>query len=200
MFEDILHRKYRWPKDTDRLLIPPVSAERGARTADDTLAREVFMGSGYMQAGAALVDRCLADAQHGHYLIYPILFNYRHGLELEIKWVLDRYGRFADIEEYERNHNLARLWKACRQVIEEVGGPDVDGSIATVERIVMEFHALDPGSMAFRYSTDKKGNLIPLPLYLDLPNIKDVMEGVEHFFQGVDGQLDANSGAVDYGY
>jgi hypothetical protein len=163
MFESLLDpRKYRWPQKTDRLLIPPVSPERGTHTAADTFSREVFMGSGYMRAGAVLVERCLADPQHGHELIYPILFNYRHALELEIKWVLDRYGRYAAIQEFERNHNLAKLWKVCRQVIEEVGGPSEEGTLEAVEGIVLEFHALDPSSFAFRYSTDKKGKPIPL--------------------------------------
>jgi hypothetical protein len=201
MFELLLDPpKYRWPQKTDRLFVPPVSPERGTCTADDTLAREVFMGSGYMRAGAVLVERCLADPQHGHELIYPIVFNYRHALELEIKWVLDRYGRYAAIQEFERNHNLAQLWKVCRQVIEEIGGPSDDGALETVERIVLELHALDPSSFAFRYSTDKNGRPIPLNLSVDLENIRDVMEGVENFFQGVDGQLDHNSSAVDHDY
>lgn len=28
-------------------------------------------------------------------LLYPISFNYRHGLEVAIKWTLDRYGRYS---------------------------------------------------------------------------------------------------------
>jgi hypothetical protein len=194
------YRNYRWPKDTDRLLLAPASPEQGAETTRDTFARDVFMGSGYMHAGAILIERCLADPRCAHELIYPILFNYRHALELEIKWVLNTYGRFADIQNFERNHNLTQLWKACRQVIEEVGGPSQDGSLEAVEHIVLEFHALDPASFAFRYSTDKKGKPVPLPQSVDLKNIRDVMEGVENFFQGVDGQLDHNSSAIDYSY
>jgi len=49
----------------------------------------------------------------------------------------------------------------------------------------------DPSSFAFRYATDKKGREIRLPiLSIDLHNIRDVMQAVTNFFQGVDGQLD----------
>ena len=132
-----------------------------------------------LHAGAVFVERCLQDPNESYYLIYPILFNYRHGLELEIKWVVDRYARYAAIEELERDHNLQKLWKLCRQVIEEVGGPSCDGSVETVVRIVNEFLNIDPSSFAFRYATGKKGREIRLPIFsIDLENIHDVMEGV----------------------
>ena len=200
MFEELLNPPdFRWPKEGDRLLVTAKSPEHGARFSDDTLSRDVFLGSGYMRAGAVLVESCLADPSKCHELIYPVLFNYRHGLELAIKWVLDRYGRYAAIEEYELNHDLARLWKSCRQVIEEVGGSGGEEALEVVEGIVCEFHTLDPKSFAFRYSRDKKGSPIELPLwFIDLANVRDVMEGVSNFFMGADGQLDHNSSAMDY--
>jgi hypothetical protein len=200
MSDDLLNPKYRWPKDTDRLFVTPASLEHAAETTRDAFSRDVFMGSGYMHAGAILVEQCRQEPDRAYELVYPILYNYRHALELEIKWVLNTYGRFAAIREFELNHNLAQLWQVCRQVIEEVGGPGSQETLDIVERIVLEFHRLDPSSFAFRYSTDKKGKPIPLPPVIDLQNIRDVMEGVENFFQGVDGQLDYNSSAIDYSY
>ena len=202
MFEKLLNPpEYRWPKEKDRLLVAARSSEHAGQISEDSLTREVFIGDGYMLAAAALVERCLRDQDKSHYLIYPILFNYRHGLELAIKWVLNRYGRHAAIEGFKRDHNLRTLWKVCRHVIEEVGGPSDDGSLEVVEGIVNEFHSIDPNSFAFRYATDTKGRQIKLPiLSIDLENIRDVMEGVTNFFQGVDGQLDHNSSAVDYSY
>ena len=55
--------------------------------------------------------------------------------------------------------------------------------------------------MAFRYSEDRNGVTLKLPDYpIGLDNIKDVMQAVEHFFSGVDGQLDANSSNAGYEY
>ena len=75
-----------------------------------------------MKARAALVQRAMENRDERHYLIYPILFTYRHGLEVAIKWVLDRYGRYAAIDGYEKDHRLDKLWRTCRQVIVEFSG------------------------------------------------------------------------------
>ena len=74
-----------------------------------------------------------------------------------------------------------------------------DEALLVVEQIVKDFHDLDNSAMAFRYSTNKKGVTIKLPdTSVDLENVRDVMEAVDNFFTGADGQLDANSSAVDW--
>ena len=151
-----------------------------------------------MSAGAALIDTCQEDPHERHFLIYPILFNYRHGIELAMKWVIARYGRYssAEIGDIE-HHNLWQLWKLCKQILIEVGSEDE--SIPVVEQIIKDFHDLDKSALAFRYSRDKNGALIALPdRTIDLENIRDVMDSVSHFFDGSDGQLDANSSAVEW--
>ena len=93
-----------------------------------------------MTAASVLVERCKNNDVSRFDLVYPILFNYRHGLEAAIKWVLDRYGRYTAIETYEKDHNLHKLWKVCRQVIEEVGGQGGDDeALDAVDKIVHEF-------------------------------------------------------------
>ncbi|MHA1537912.1 MAG: hypothetical protein ACTSUD_10175 [Alphaproteobacteria bacterium] len=73
-----------------------------------------------------------------------------------------------------------------------------DESIPAVEQVIKDFHDLDEFALAFRYSRDKNGALISLPDgMIDLENIRNVMEAVSHFFDGADGQLDANSSTVD---
>ena len=197
-FDDIFFNcEYRWPKDGDRLLRQPTRSEDGVRFVDFVHSREVFIWDGYMKAGAVLVQRAIEESYDRDALVFPILFNYRHGLEVAIKWVLDRYGRHAAMDEYEKNHRLDKLWQACRQVISEFGGDGPDNTADIVEGIVMEFHKLDPNSFAFRYSKDKKGVQVPLPNFLiDLENIRDVMEGVNHFFEGVDAQCSELSSAL----
>ena len=156
-----------------------------------------------MRGGAALVEECRRDETARHDLLYPILYCYRHGLEVAMKWILSRYGRYTDVEHYEKtHHDLKSLWEACKKVIIEIGGDDDDDdreAIEVVENIVKEFHDIDPRAFSFRYSTDKKGATIKLPDGpIDIENIKDVMEAVNNFFIGADGQLDHNSSASDY--
>ena len=92
------------------------------------------------------------------------------------------------------HHNLWELWRVCKTVILELGSNGEDEALRAVEKVIKEFHDLDQGSFSFRYSTDKKGMVIPLPnVSIDLSNIKDVMEGVTNFFDGADAQLDVHA-------
>ena len=194
MFEKLLEqREYRWPQKGDRLLKPSGPIE-GVYFADDRYSREAFLWTGYMLAGEKLVEACLLDNHQRHYLIYPILFNYRHGIEIAMKWTLNRYGRFASIYDYDKNHRLVDLWRACKIVMAEVGGDEDQEADKTVECVIREFDRIDPGSFSFRYAETKSGADIKLPPYaVDLANLRDVMKGVDHFFTGLDGLLDANS-------
>jgi hypothetical protein len=149
-----------------------------------------------MSAAAALIDASEDDRPERQVLIYPILFNYRHAVELAMKWIIVMYGRCssAEIGGIE-HHDLWQLWKICRQIITEVGA-DVE-AIPVVEQVIKDFHDLDRTALAFHYSQDRKGALIALPDGLiNLENIRDVMEAVGNFFDGAVGQLDAHSSAA----
>ncbi len=193
--------EFKWPKKGDRLLRAENDWQRSVTFTEHEIARHVHIWDGYMQAGAMLVEGCQSNDQAlRHGLIYPILFCYRHGLELAIKWIIQRYGGHTDIPEEDcTHHDLWRLWKICKKIIIDVGSDGDTGSLMAVEQVVKDFHDLDKGSFSFRYSTDKKGALICLPdVPFDLTNIKDVMEAVNNLFSGADGQLDANSSAADW--
>lgn len=193
--------EFKWPHRGDRLLRAEKDWHRAVTFSEHEIARHAHIWSGYMQAGALLVEQCQSTEwtlRHG--LIYPIFFCYRHGLELAIKWIIQRYGRYADVpdEDY-THHDLWQLWKVCKKIIIDVGSDGDMESLMAVEQVVKDFHDLDKGSFSFRYSTDKKGALIRLPdVAFDLTNIKDVMEAVDNLFSGADGQLDADSSAAGW--
>ena len=195
MFESLLSKKFRWPQKGDRLLKPEADWNKSASLSNDPITRHVLQWDGSMRAGAVLVDHCVNNPSDRHQLIYAIFSNYRHGLEMAMKWVLERYGRHAALAEYEKNHNLWQLWMSCKEVILALSSNDK--TIDIVQRVVKEFHDLDPTAEAFRYPQRKTGAPIPFPsLDVDLQNVKDVMEGVNNFFGGLDGELDANVGAM----
>lgn len=111
---------YKWPKKGDRLLRAETDWRRAVTFEEHQVARHAHIWNGYMKAGATLIEQCQSsgDRVDRHELVYPILFCYRHGLELAIKWIIDRYGRYASIprEDY-AYHNL---W----QTLEGVQGSD----------------------------------------------------------------------------
>ena len=65
-----------------------------------------------------------------------------------------------------------------------------------VVRLVAEFATVDPGSFSFRYPVDTQGRPIELAHgYMDLSVLADVIEGVDGYFTGCDGYLDALASA-----
>lgn len=66
-------------------------------------------------------------------------------------------GLIGDIER----HDLWKLWKECRAVV-ETGGSDDDAADA-VEQVTKDFHDLDKNASAFRHARDKNGKVFAWP-------------------------------------
>jgi len=199
-FSDILTMKYRWPKKGDRLLRASGDWETAVHFEPHAMSRDAFLWDGYMTAGAALIDEAERRPHDRHGLIYPILFNYRHGLEIAMKWTISMYGRLGEMRLDERDHNLLDLWNKCRTILASVERPGEEEATKAVGQVVKDFHDVDKAATAFRYSTDKNGGTIVLPNHaIDLQNLQEVMEAVNNFFKGADGMLsDILSAVPDY--
>src|SRR5271166_480103 len=190
-FSDILAMEYRWPTKGDRLLRGAHDWETAAKFTACPMSRDVFISDGYMTAGAALIDEAQRRPIDRDLLLYPILFNYRHGLETAMKWIIENYGSLGNVELDERDHDLLSLWIKCRTILELVPRSDREARKA-VEQIVKDFHDVDKNAASFRYSRNQEGRTIPLPdKPIDLQNVQNVMEAVDNFFKGCDGLLDS---------
>lgn len=190
-WQDLLDFKYRWPKKGDRLLRSSDDWQIGVEFSNHPISRHAHQWEGYMSAGAGLIELCTQEGyeHERHFVIYPILFNYRHGLELAMKWVIVRYSG-KGVQGIGQDHNLWKLWLRCCEIIERYDEHDDDAKFA-VGQLVKDFHDLDKAGVTFRYGWHKNGAEIKLPEHLvDLENIRDVMNGVAHFFTGLDGSLD----------
>lgn len=144
-----------------------------------------------MSAGVGLIELCTQQGyeHEQNFVIYPILFSYRHGLELAMKFIILHYSR-QGLDGVNEDHDLWKLWKRCCAIIEEHEQHD-DEAKKAVEQIVKDFHDLDRSGVTFRYGWGKDGKQLELPDHLvDLKNIRDVMDGVQSYFNGLDGWLD----------
>lgn len=193
-----MQQEDRWPKPGDRPFKAGSDWNRDARFTNSGESRHAQMWDGHMKAGGILSDACAQQEFVGSELVYPILGNYRHALELAMKWIIWRYGSYSEqnTEGFD-DHNLWKLWTLCRKVIEDFDPGDQE-AMDVVEQIVKDFHDADRSGQTFRYPHSKKGHVTALPenTPLDLMHLKDVMAGVAHFFVGVDVHLDhmASSG------
>jgi hypothetical protein len=188
----------RWPRPDDRLLGTVRSLNNAMAFSDNPVERHALMLRGYFRGGDLLLDRCLENVNEGHTLIYPILFCYRHALEMTMKGILDSYGHRYDVAPPNPNHNLLRLWEGCKAIFTKIDDESAATSTSRVEERIKEFHNLDPSAEAFRYSEKRDGTLVDLPIYpFDLGNLREVIEGLKNFFTGADGYLDHLCSATD---
>jgi hypothetical protein len=164
------------PTSGDRLF----QESRSRNSRPDLEGSWLAFSQSYKRAGDELVAARPPDA--GDVQVYPIVFLYRHFIELELKSVaaLDcvlsavrlpgdedekdyieapaATTARAKVEELLRTHDLIRLTSACKDACNKAdlmkGG--FVGIFAAFESCVGELAEHDPGSYAFRYPTDKK--------------------------------------------
>ena len=190
-FDAILSQSFRWPKPGDKLFQVSPHWDGNAYVADHPHSRMVMMMSGYKR-GADLMVEQTSYRPDRDILVFPIIFNYRQYLELSLKYVISNYGCTVGVEAIWDSHNLAKLWTRFEEVLERYGAADDDGATAAVAQIVAEFATVDPRSFSYRYPVDTKGRAIELAReHLDLVALADVMKGVDGYFSGCDGYLDA---------
>ena len=191
-FEELVGKEFRWPQSGDDPF--DVDEEHGNHAAleENDFTRFVLMFEGYKRSADALVDQALQDWREADFLIYPILFLYRHALELNLKYIINVYGRNVGVDPIWNSHDFQVLWPRFLKVLEEFGTDDPDNADQIVGGVVAQFGNIDPGSFSHRYPCDRFGNAIPLVQdRVNLEMLKDVMDGVFSYFSGTDGYLDS---------
>lgn len=127
---------------------------------------------GYHAAGTALA-KALATANGYHdYDGYPILFLYRHALELYLKAVIAKAAHLApfvseadeppaiDWSRLWQEHSLEALLRPAVTVFKclETVWPHSTEFISKLKPVIMEVYSLDPRSYTFRYPITTKGD------------------------------------------
>ncbi len=142
----------------------------------------------YFHAADALAGSSLAPAQSDHSpfapeVIGPILFLYRHWLEVQLKaiaWVGNRYDGLSGPAN---GHFLAPPWRAARDYMEQHWSSD-PAVYDTIEKNIMLFDELDRRSIAFRYPNDEASD--PLAgIDIDLRRLRRVMRAIHLWLSGV---------------
>ncbi len=174
----------RWPTLGDRIFSPG----RDATVARDVGERIYRLGQGYKLAGDVLVQNSLGEPRDHDNLVYPILYCYRHYIEITLKEIIEKHGQWIGVTLSKRDHKLPELWGLFLRIAIEYHNDPSDDAALAVSACIDELAQVDPSSVAFRYARDKKTNyLIPLPFAgIDLVNLHDVMNGIANFFECAD--------------
>jgi len=167
-----------------RVFVPPKTRADGLWLGEDRLGRNDpvtrlhCFAAAYKRAGDTLIERALGGGEPD-YSIFPIVFLYRHYIELALKCLLveiniSRRQRL----EVRRTHDLHTLWAELEGA---VGGlpPSVRDHVADVRRSVDEISELDPSSESFRYPFDTEGT--PILDQCQLIDLKTLRDSVNRF-------------------
>jgi len=183
--DDFLNPKpSRWPQQGDLPFQDAMREEASGPLTDDWKARWVFIMDGFMLAGRTLADQAVNEKFERYDLVYPMLFCYRHAVEIGLKWLIAQYGPRLGVypSDLNKTHNLCALWQHCVRVFDACGGAGEDkDTLNAVGHIVKQFHDWDKRGMTFRYATTTSGAVVKFPYgRIDIANLKDVMSGVAY--------------------
>ena len=152
-----------------------------------------------------LRDR-LVDEPH---LACPIMFLYRHYLELALKEIIDHLQEWHDVEsDYSKlklkheprahrkpDHPLMDSWNQMRSLIEQMEDckvPEctIDGlnvEFDAVEQRIKEFDRIDRSSFNYRYPVDKKGRRNNIRVFdrSQLAQVKAVVAAVDFHLSSI---------------
>jgi hypothetical protein len=158
-YREILHRNtpilQEPPDDLDETWRHGILLNGGAVNGYLKLARN------YKQSADALLDLALKSGEAPD-PAYPVLFAYRHSLELYLKLI----GEIGEL-----THSL----KGCIRLVEKRHGQRIGSPI---REWIIEFDNIDPRGSAFRYADDQADTLKYAEYWVDFVQLKVAMKEV----------------------
>jgi hypothetical protein len=201
-----LEKLFRKPRKGDPLLPSPAPLNRYRGDPADACA------FGYRRAAQVLVEYTYPRGDEV-FLFYPIMFLYRHHVELMLKNLIFAFDepcvrRVTGAEELSadnRNklskgktaHSLQRLWDQLRPAIQALGNGVVPPeNIEGVNFYISQLNEIDPGSVNFRYTAaieETKAKLTKAQKRgeADIQTFAEAMERLANHLDGVDSYLGA---------
>ncbi|MEW5682528.1 MAG: hypothetical protein AB1780_09090 [Pseudomonadota bacterium] len=142
---------------------------------------------GYKEAGDSLVNSVADRSGTADSLIFPIVFLYRHYIELRLKSLLHDGNRLLDLEHKQKSeHQLSKLWPKVRDILVELWPDGSKDGLVAFDSLINQFEKVDPRSTTFRYPKDFDGNN---SLQMDSPrvnlrNLKEVVGAMAIILEG----------------
>jgi hypothetical protein len=164
------------------------------RQGDDYACRE-----GYRRGAQILVQAVGETERDQDFLVYPIVFLYRHYIELVLKEIIRRAPYLvereltADEKKHLEGHRLDLLWndfKPLSSAITKVAGwsdlpaDDIHG----IDDYISQISEIDPNSYSLRYAHSKKGSpSLPKSLtHINLRHFGEMMDRLASYLWGID--------------
>lgn len=171
-----------------------------------------LVAASYKNAADLLVDE-LPDALllglERRYIACPIMFLYRHYLELELKALMldlqalgkqkrvDHNQAAQDFDAKLPKHPLMESWRPVRNMLlaiddeartNDVAFTEANAIESAIEERIKEFDKIDEKSMNFRYPVSNRGAPIlgPLPDAQEMSRVKEIVEVIAGYFGSIE--------------
>jgi hypothetical protein len=154
---------------------------------------------GYKMAGDLIIKHM--DYIDKNYLIFPIIFLYRHYIALRLKEIIKNSYSLLYINNnnnqihYTEKHNINILWNETIILIRKALEHQAEHYVDSLGKLIKEFNKVDPSSYCSRYPVDTKG--IPFKYdinYINLRNLSEVIEGMANLLEEVSIGISENLG------
>jgi hypothetical protein len=141
----------------------------------------------YKDAADRLVEHTQSDRTSLNFMVFPILFLYRHYIELALKEIILSASEYLEKEQKNTNiHTLSKLWEEAKKLIFEVDLEIPNDEIIAIENQILQFHKLDKSSETFRYPFDRQGNVFKnLSDYINIENVREIVDGLHAWCFGL---------------
>ncbi len=140
---------------------------------------------GFNKAADILTNHFQKTLYGGDLVIYPIVYLYRHHLELSLKDIIIRGNNLLDKPiPLEFDHSLNKLWNYCQLILPQIGIPTDIPEAKPFENCLKQLDQVDSQANAFRYPVTKKGKPMLTTLdSVDLDNLRIVIARMSFFIE-----------------
>ncbi|MGA7579331.1 MAG: hypothetical protein ACLQUW_08505 [Desulfobaccales bacterium] len=142
---------------------------------------------GYKDAADILVEYVNKTNNKPDLIVFPIVFLYRHYLELQLKMVIkDGYQLLFMNKDYAKCHKLDELWNDCKIIIEKIWPGGDKEPVEAMDDYINQFCQVDPTSTEFRYPVRRNGaDTLENLDYINLSHLSKIMKSIENFIGGI---------------
>lgn len=129
----------------------------------------------------------------GDKYVFPILFLYRHFVELQLKSIIVQLDNFTQqpIKKL-KTHDLLLLWQHIKKNLQHLSDSQVNvNGISVLDQLIGELAAIDPDSFHARYPVDTNFQPMRVPRSLSMENLKSAMTAMENSLTLIDQAIDS---------
>jgi hypothetical protein len=170
-----------------KLFIETKDSENNSRI-HKTLEKWLYYAEGYKIAAELIENKLLENPEKQDFLIYPLVYTYRHYIELKLKEIIvEGHGILSKTKDFQKeNHDLIKLWIEFQRTMKLVYKDEYQAPPPTIEKKIKELHDTDKNSDGFRYPINQKGkqNLENLKI-INFRNFKDEVLEVKRYLEAI---------------